>query len=105
MTPTFTSLAATKKQAWYEPPRGGSYREDKERDPMKKYALLPIIATIVLLLVCQPAAFSGQNRNFIAVLSGDQENPPNDSQGRGVAIFHLSKDGSELEYKLIVANI
>jgi len=46
-----------------------------------------------------------RNRNSIAVLSGDQEVPPTDSKGRGVAKFQLSKDGSEISYSLIVANI
>jgi hypothetical protein len=43
--------------------------------------------------------------NFVAPLSGDQEVPPADTRARGNAIFQLSKDGTELSYKLIVANI
>jgi len=43
--------------------------------------------------------------NFRAHLSGGQEVPPNDSKATGQALFQLSKDGQELSYKLIVANI
>lgn len=47
----------------------------------------------------------GASTNFGANLSGDEEVPPNDSQGRGHAQFWLSRDGTSLQYKLIVANI
>lgn len=43
--------------------------------------------------------------NFRTHLSGDQEVPPRDTDATGQAIFQLSKDGTELHYKLIVANI
>ena len=43
--------------------------------------------------------------HFHATASGREEVPPNDSRGRGVATFKLSKDGTELSYRLIVANI
>lgn len=43
--------------------------------------------------------------SFRAHLSGDQEVPPVETRATGQAIFKLSKDGSELTYKLIVANI
>jgi hypothetical protein len=41
---------------------------------------------------------------FTAHLSGDNEVPPVDTNGQGQAIFTLSEDGTELHYKLIVAN-
>jgi len=44
-------------------------------------------------------------QNFTAHLSGDQEVPPKETLATGQAIFQLSKDGTELSYKLIVANI
>ncbi len=43
--------------------------------------------------------------NFRAHLTGDQEVPPRESSGVGEVIFQLSKDGMELSYKLIVANL
>jgi hypothetical protein len=48
-----------------------------------------------------------QPLNFRAHLSGDQEvaDEPVVTNATGQAIFQLSKDGEELSYKLIVANI
>jgi hypothetical protein len=43
--------------------------------------------------------------NFRAHLSGSEEVPVNDSKATGQAIFQLSKDSTELSYKLILANI
>jgi len=44
-------------------------------------------------------------QNFTAHLSGDQEVPVRETLATGEAIFQLSKDGTELSYKLIVANL
>lgn len=43
--------------------------------------------------------------SFKAHLSGDEEVPAVMTNATGQTIFKLSKDGSELHYKLIVANI
>ena len=40
-----------------------------------------------------------------AILSGDDEVPARETQARGVATFHLNKEGTELYYRLNVANI
>lgn len=45
------------------------------------------------------------DRNFAAALSGAQEVPPVDTAARGQITLQLSKDGTELGYRLIVANI
>lgn len=42
---------------------------------------------------------------FRAHLSGAQEVPAVDTRARGQAVFRLSKDGAELSYRLMVANI
>jgi hypothetical protein len=47
-------------------------------------------------------AFPG---NFVAVLSGGEEDPPVPTRARGVALFEVAPDGSAIHYKLIVANI
>ena len=49
----------------------------------------------------------GQLQNFVAPHSADQEvaDPPVVSGARGQAVFQLNKDGTELHYRLIVANI
>ncbi|HET9587860.1 MAG TPA: CHRD domain-containing protein [Anaerolineales bacterium] len=75
---------------------------------MKKTRIL-VIALIVLTTVFTSSvayASSEASRNFIATLSGAAERPdPRDTNARGVTHFKLSKDGTELAYKLIVANI
>lgn len=43
--------------------------------------------------------------NFRAHLTGDQEIPARETQATGQALFQLSKDGTELRYKLIVSNL
>jgi hypothetical protein len=44
-------------------------------------------------------------RHLDTHLKGANENPPNASRARGVAIFKVSKDGSSIDYRLIVAKI
>jgi glucose/arabinose dehydrogenase len=46
-----------------------------------------------------------ESRNFRAHLSGREQNPPLDTRAQGQAIFQLSKDGTELAFKVIVAKI
>lgn len=42
---------------------------------------------------------------FHAILEGDEEVPPVDSDAKGAAIFRTNNDETELNYRLIVANI
>jgi hypothetical protein len=59
----------------------------------------------VLGLVAVGVAVAGANRNWSTHASGAFEVPARDTNAQAQAIFHLSKDGSEVEYKLIAANI
>ena len=59
----------------------------------------------VLGLVGVSVAAAGFNLNWSAHANGSQEVPARDTQGQAQAIFHLSNDGSSLEYKLIASNI
>lgn len=43
--------------------------------------------------------------SFTAHASGSEEVPPNGSNAQGQAIFSVSEDGTEIHYRLIVANI
>lgn len=67
----------------------------------------PLRLTLALLIALLAAAgtASADNRNFAVHLTGAEEVPARDTLAQGQAIFHLSKDGTELHYKLIVANI
>lgn len=51
------------------------------------------------------SAHTPAQRNFGAHLSGDEEVPPVATNATGQTILQFNKDGDELYYKLIVANI
>jgi hypothetical protein len=70
---------------------------------MRKLALLIIVLLLAIGTFATVSADS--KRTFVAPLSGAEEVPPVDTNARGLAQFHLSKDGTELSYRLIVANI
>ena len=59
----------------------------------------------VLGLVAVGVAVAGVNRNWSTHAKGDQEVPARETNAQAQAVFHLSKDGSSLEYKLIASNI
>jgi hypothetical protein len=64
-----------------------------------------VAIVFVLGLVAVGAAVAGLNRNWSTHANGSMEVPARDTQGQGQAIFHLSKDGTQIEYKLIASNI
>lgn len=74
---------------------------------LSRRLVISALAFLALLLtVFGPAlAAPPEKRNFTAHLSGEEEVEPVDTAAQGQAIFRLSKDGSELSYKLIAANI
>lgn len=72
----------------------------EEQEPFN--ATLPI----QIQTMNHPDLDADHNRNASVHLNGDQERPnPVDTKAQGQAIFELSKDGTSLHYKLIVANI
>jgi CHRD domain len=70
---------------------------------MKRAIVLALMGG--LLVGVLGSTVSAQPTTFRAVLSGGDEVPPRDTGARGVAIFRLSADGSELGFRLVVANI
>ena len=64
-----------------------------------------LLGLFVLGLVGVSVAAAGLNRSWSVHANGSQEVPARDTQGQAQAIFHLSKDGSSLDYKLIASNI
>lgn len=73
-----------------------------------KRRLVVLLAVLSLVGVAAvPAIGKGHNpqSNFRTHLTGDAEVPSVETQAQGQAIFKLSRDGTEIHYKLIVANI
>ena len=70
---------------------------------MKK--LLGSLAAALVAFALVSLASAGANRNFGTHLKGAEEVPARNTQAQGQAIFRLSKDGTSIKYKLVVANI
>jgi hypothetical protein len=70
---------------------------------MRRLAQL-FVALLTVLALASPST-AGENRNFVAHLSGAEEVPPRDTNATGQTKFQLNKDETELDYRLIVANI
>lgn len=64
--------------------------------------LLAVVTALLIVAMAAPAG-AGSKRNYRAHLNGDGAGVETLAQGQ--AIFQFSKDGSELGYKLIVANL
>jgi hypothetical protein len=63
-------------------------------------------AAVTVPVQFQTGMHAGEAHNHRTHLTGDNERPvPNDSQAQGQAIFQASEDGSQIQFKLIVANI
>ena len=67
-----------------------------------RYMRLLLVAGVMLSVIGVTVAVS---ENFRTHLSGDEEVPVRLTNAQGQATFKLSDDGTELSYKLIVANI
>jgi hypothetical protein len=65
----------------------------------------PLTALVVGLLALVVAAPAQAADTWTAQLSGANELPARDTAARGTAVVQLSPDGTELTYRLIVANI
>ncbi|WP_430645896.1 CHRD domain-containing protein [Agromyces sp. GXS1127] len=62
-------------------------------------------AALAAAATLMPVAAQADDSTYTAQLSAAQEVPTNDSLARGAAIFMLSADGTELDYRLVVANL
>lgn len=73
---------------------------------MKKSRVISILTLVVMLLSFAATVVASSDKNFRTHLNGENERPTAIVTGaQGQAIFQLSKDGTSLHYKLIVANI
>jgi hypothetical protein len=71
------------------------------------HRLAAVLLAGIVGLVLVGLAVAGMNRNYSVHLNAGNEvaTVPVVSDAQGQAIFHLSKDGESLSYKLITANI
>jgi len=73
---------------------------------MRKILLaLTLIALLATTSSAIAAPATHEQRTFFARLTGGQEVPPVETRARGFAIFHLSKDGTELDYVLLTTRL
>ena len=74
---------------------------------MKKSMLISYITIFVVFLLAAPITVAANGViNFRAILSRDDQVPnPIETKARGLAKFQLNQDGTELKFKIIVANI
>ncbi len=64
-----------------------------------------MLRTLTLGLAAVAVAGAAHAASFVSPLSGGEEVPVRDTKARGNAVYDLSEDGTQLHYKLIVANI
>jgi len=64
-----------------------------------------LILSVLLVIIISPGTALADNRNFTAHLTGGEEVPARETLATGQTVFKLSKDGTALHYRLIVANI
>ena len=62
-------------------------------------------AASVQFVAGPPSQIPPLARNFVAPADGSQEVPPADTRARGQSTFQLSADGTELSFKVNVANL
>ena len=72
---------------------------------MIKFRLSMLVLISLLVTMSTPGIASADNRNFAVHLTGDEEVPARATLAQGEAFFQISKDGTEIRYRLLVANI
>jgi len=74
---------------------------------MSKIRILSIILVVIVLLATTGSVPAHSPRHFHALLSSAQEvaDPPVVSDARGLVVFRLNKDGTQLTYSLFVSRI
>jgi hypothetical protein len=76
-----------------------------EERAMSRRIPIAVAAILSLTMLAGSATASAAPQMFITQLSGDEEVPARDTQARGIAIFQLSSDGTQLSYRLVATKI
>jgi hypothetical protein len=72
---------------------------------MHRRLLTAVAAATMILTFALSSAVASSPTTYVANLSGAEEVPTRATLARGTATFQLSSDGTELSYRLFVANI
>jgi hypothetical protein len=64
-----------------------------------------LIAALFIIASHAGTAEAGDNRNFRTHLTGAEEVPAADTRAQGQAMFQVSQDGTEISFKVNIANI
>ena len=72
---------------------------------MSRARIVRVAFVLSLFLLVATTVALAASRNYRTHLSGAYEVPVRDTQAQGQAILQLNEDGTELHYKLMVANI
>jgi hypothetical protein len=67
--------------------------------------LLSVVAALFLVIAMSGVTTAATGPIYVAPLNGDDERPQRETRARGVAMFMVSADGSEIVYQLNAANI
>ena len=76
-----------------------------DRGPIMRVTKFLLAATLAVAASMTPIAAQADDTNWTAHLSAAEEVPENASLARGQTVLKLSSDGTELDYRLIVANL
>jgi len=72
---------------------------------MKKIFTPIIVVLLLLMMVGVASAKPPDPKNYVALLRGANEVPARETPARGISVFHLKRDGTQLGYVLAVAKI
>jgi len=72
---------------------------------MKRPLLIALATSLVAWVAISPPHLVAADRRFSAQLSGSEEVPPRDTDATGHVNFVVAKEGAELHYRVVVANI
>jgi hypothetical protein len=73
---------------------------------MRNHRMLVTVGfTVMLTLLAISGGVLAKSNNYRAHLAGREEVPEVATRSQGQAIFHVSDDGTSIDFKLIVANI
>src|SRR5215510_2743137 len=72
---------------------------------MKRPLLIALATGLVAWIAISPPRLVAADRHFSAQLNGSEEIPPRDTDATGHVNFIVAKEGTELRYRVVVANL